>query len=633
MGSTGVTLEVRPYEEDVFHPRKRFKTSELPLNANQRSTIDGLLHTIKKKGHWDTLRKKVWSEFENSDQADLRTLQDAKSSFKDRLIELADAEIDRDPSLLSRDRGKAATLMQGAVDRSDIYKSVELSLDRLISEHLNHVLAAGREIRKAEVGEEAAADEERRGNIPDEDYAKDAANRREARERQRKQDATRRLREKEKERLRAEAMKKEAELERLRKADDRRRERKAREEQLQQERKKRAEEDAEWRKRDEQLRQEGAGRDDSSQRPKEESRSRQRSIERVEAAAKELSRSPHPSKEDDASTPSNAKPEIDEKAIEAAALEELLRESRELAAKSSSKPQRNNLNERLEKKQALTATTSTGMTLGKQNPANTIIAKTHMIGMTVVDLVMATTINTTIKHHMTVARLAMDTGNRTVTESERDMRTTEGNTIERAETVVVIVHAPLIGHLITDIASTTRNMSEVTIGPRVLWTLIATCPVAVRRKMKGTSTGIVIRRTIQGKSDTDTEKQIRETTGIESGSGIDMTEILDGTEKGMMIRTGTEIAETGIEITTGTTTETRRGGMMTGTAIGTRKGGTADMSVIEEKATWKLIAMFLAAGKSLREREEGTEVGRQRRAGRRYQFMRFSYYMTTTTSN
>lgn len=66
MGSTGVTLEVRPYEEDVFHPRKRFKTSELPLNANQRSTIDGLLHTIKKKGHWDTLRKKVWSEFENS---------------------------------------------------------------------------------------------------------------------------------------------------------------------------------------------------------------------------------------------------------------------------------------------------------------------------------------------------------------------------------------------------------------------------------------------------------------------------------------------------------------------------------------------------------------------------------------
>lgn len=229
--------------------------------------------------------------------------------------------------------------MQGAVDRSDIYKSVELSLDRLISEHLNHVLAAGREIRKAEVGEEAAADEERRGNIPDEDYAKDAANRREARERQRKQDATRRLREKEKERLRAEAMKKEAELERLRKADDRRRERKAREEQLQQERKKRAEEDAEWRKRDEQLRQEGAGRDDSSQRPKEESRSRQRSIERVEAAAKELSRSPHPSKEDDASTPSNAKPEIDEKAIEAAALEELLRESRELAAKSSSKPQ------------------------------------------------------------------------------------------------------------------------------------------------------------------------------------------------------------------------------------------------------------------------------------------------------
>lgn len=49
-----------------FIPRKRFKTSELPLNATQKSTIDGLLHTIKKKGEYDSLRKKVWSQFEES---------------------------------------------------------------------------------------------------------------------------------------------------------------------------------------------------------------------------------------------------------------------------------------------------------------------------------------------------------------------------------------------------------------------------------------------------------------------------------------------------------------------------------------------------------------------------------------
>ena len=49
-----------------FIPRKRFKTSELPINATQKSTIDGLLHTIKKKGEYDSLRKTVWSQFEES---------------------------------------------------------------------------------------------------------------------------------------------------------------------------------------------------------------------------------------------------------------------------------------------------------------------------------------------------------------------------------------------------------------------------------------------------------------------------------------------------------------------------------------------------------------------------------------
>lgn len=66
MGSTNVVLGIHPREEEVFQPRKRFKTSDLPLSANQRSTIDELLHTIKKKGEYDTLRKKVWSNFVDS---------------------------------------------------------------------------------------------------------------------------------------------------------------------------------------------------------------------------------------------------------------------------------------------------------------------------------------------------------------------------------------------------------------------------------------------------------------------------------------------------------------------------------------------------------------------------------------
>ena len=46
-----------------YAPRKRFKTSELPLSSSQRSTIDSLLHTIKKKGEYDALRKRVWAQY------------------------------------------------------------------------------------------------------------------------------------------------------------------------------------------------------------------------------------------------------------------------------------------------------------------------------------------------------------------------------------------------------------------------------------------------------------------------------------------------------------------------------------------------------------------------------------------
>lgn len=66
MASVDTVGSKHALENAPFLPRKRFKTSELPLNATQKSTIDGLLHTIKKKGEYDSLRKKVWSQFEES---------------------------------------------------------------------------------------------------------------------------------------------------------------------------------------------------------------------------------------------------------------------------------------------------------------------------------------------------------------------------------------------------------------------------------------------------------------------------------------------------------------------------------------------------------------------------------------
>lgn len=66
MASSNASIGVPMLEEPAFIPPKRFKTSELPLSSTQRSTIDSLLHTIKKKGEYDALRKKVWSQYAES---------------------------------------------------------------------------------------------------------------------------------------------------------------------------------------------------------------------------------------------------------------------------------------------------------------------------------------------------------------------------------------------------------------------------------------------------------------------------------------------------------------------------------------------------------------------------------------
>ncbi|MCJ1467336.1 hypothetical protein MMC07_005960 [Pseudocyphellaria aurata] len=332
MAPIDATIDVPLLKEQVFVPRKRFKTTELPLNSTQRSTIDGLLHTIKKKGEYDALRKKVWSQYADSSD---------KIAFNSSLNDLAEAEIDRDPSLLSRDRGKAATLMQGAVDRSDIYKSVELSLDTLIEQNIHHVYDAGREIRKTEVGEDVAVEEEKRGAKTDEEYAQESTIRREARERARQQEEARKRREEEKERLRAEEKKKRLELEKLRSVDEKRREEEAKEERREKERDaQRAllrqleqEKEAEKRERYERRKREAL------ERERDRHRSRERVRSRFEDSEKDQSGnvgSHAPLKESPpAPTPP---PPVDEKALEEAALELLLRESRELAAKSGAKP-------------------------------------------------------------------------------------------------------------------------------------------------------------------------------------------------------------------------------------------------------------------------------------------------------
>lgn len=43
--------------------RKKFKTDDLPLSATQHAVIDKLLHSFKKKGGFDSVRKQIWADF------------------------------------------------------------------------------------------------------------------------------------------------------------------------------------------------------------------------------------------------------------------------------------------------------------------------------------------------------------------------------------------------------------------------------------------------------------------------------------------------------------------------------------------------------------------------------------------
>ncbi|KAK5005378.1 hypothetical protein LTR28_007785, partial [Elasticomyces elasticus] len=51
---------------DILRPRKKPKLSDLPIRGSKRSAIEGLLHTFKKKGEFDALRKKVYAQYDQT---------------------------------------------------------------------------------------------------------------------------------------------------------------------------------------------------------------------------------------------------------------------------------------------------------------------------------------------------------------------------------------------------------------------------------------------------------------------------------------------------------------------------------------------------------------------------------------
>ncbi|KAH2912153.1 hypothetical protein KXW25_002087 [Aspergillus fumigatus] len=314
----------RPLLDVESLQRKKFKTEELPLTAAQRTAIEDLLHAFKKKGGFDNVRKKIWAEFHDGE---------ARAEFTKLLIELAESEIEREPELLSRERGKAATLIEGAVDRSDVYKKAEKLIDALASNHLQFILDSVREIRRQQVGDELAAKEEQAGNKTDEDFAAEIRAKREIRERE-WQETVRKQRELEEQeaRRKAEEERKKREIERQKEEEERAR-RKEREEQRRAERERQREEERRLEEQREKERQERYER----RRREERERYRYRSP-RYRDSRREKSVTP---KEPTQAPPPPPPPPVavDDKSLEEAALQLLLKEGEELAAKARQKPE------------------------------------------------------------------------------------------------------------------------------------------------------------------------------------------------------------------------------------------------------------------------------------------------------
>lgn len=206
--------------------RKKPKVSELPLSSNQRASIDSMLHTFKKKGEFDALRKKTFQQYSESAQ---------RGIFEQSLRAFTSHEIDRDSvKYLRPDRRMGAPLLEGAAARSDVYKKTEADIDAYIDQYMATAERGLREIRRKDIGDEAADEEMRLGNIGEEVYAEQSEERKRQRAQKHKdEEALRKKRElqERKKKEKAELMKKHEalmkETERLQREKKRREEREA----------------------------------------------------------------------------------------------------------------------------------------------------------------------------------------------------------------------------------------------------------------------------------------------------------------------------------------------------------------------------------------------------------------------
>ncbi|KAI6829449.1 hypothetical protein KC340_g8648 [Hortaea werneckii] len=278
-------------------PRKKPKISELPLSSAQRNSIDGMLHTFKKKGEFDALRKKAFQQYNESAQ---------RGMFEATLKTFTADEIERDPvKYLKPDRRTGAPLLEGAAARGDVYSQLEKDINDYIDQFVINAESGLRDIRRKEIGDNAADDEHDRGNKSEEAYAEEAEFRRNDRAKKHAED--------EKVRRKKEAQdKKRKELEALRKKQE---ELTKETERLQREQKRRAEREA-WK-----------------QAEKERERERIKKYNEDREKAKKEAEEREKAAEEERKRRAKERAEREQKRLEEEALESLLREGKEMTDK------------------------------------------------------------------------------------------------------------------------------------------------------------------------------------------------------------------------------------------------------------------------------------------------------------
>ncbi|CZS94512.1 uncharacterized protein RCO7_10061 [Rhynchosporium graminicola] len=306
--------------------RKKLKTSDIPLSSATRLSIDELAHKFKKKGGYDSLRKQVWEDLERTD---------FEKEFTQSLLQVAEDEIEKNPSqLLKLDRGKAAALIEGAVDRAGVYQIAESRIDALIDAHIEDIEKGIRALRREDVGEETANAEHARGGKTDQQYAEEAANRRDAREKIRQEARAKELAAIDEKRREERAKRKEQEKKEEAELDRRRAERDAR---RKAEREREEEKEKELRERDrERDREKGRRRDRDSDRDRDgRYRRHDEPLGRRDSTRDTPRDTPRDAPRDAKET--SAKPELSKEDIdrlEQEALSDLLKEGKKLSQRS-----------------------------------------------------------------------------------------------------------------------------------------------------------------------------------------------------------------------------------------------------------------------------------------------------------